>query len=291
MKVNAKRPDSVLARHRANFAALQCAESTFGEPLVELTKLQLQAYKSFGFVIVPGFLTPERVEALRDSCTAMKTKESGEANPLAHRGRIIGMFHKDKTQAELFDDQGLHDIATQLLGSQRPIRFLADEYASFSTPADWHPDMGVNEEFESLKFGFYLDDLSRGGCLRVVPGSHTPELHKLVETYRATEQPAAEMPWAYSCVTKPGDLLVFNLKLWHQGTANPAGTHRRVIFWSVGQGLPGFNQYARKFNDNVGRGKENEPWPESFIENAPKRRLEYLRFYESGTLKAKALEV
>ena len=45
---------------------------------MELTRLQLQAFKSFGFAIVPGFLHPDRVQALRDSCTAIKTQDSGE---------------------------------------------------------------------------------------------------------------------------------------------------------------------------------------------------------------------
>lgn len=258
---------------------------------MQLTKLQLQTYQSFGFLMIPNFLPQDRVQALRESCTAMKTRDSGEANALAHRGRIIGMFHKDPVQAELFDDIHLHEIATQLLGTERPIRFLCDEYASFSTPADWHPDMTSSETFDSLKFAFYLDDLSRGGCLRVVPGSHTPELHKLVGDYRNAATPAAEMPWAFSCVTQPGDLLVFNLKLWHQGTANPDGTHRRVIFWSIGQDSPAFNEFARKFNERVGRGSDSEPWPESFVKNAPPRRLDYLRFYAPGTKKAQTLEV
>jgi ectoine hydroxylase-related dioxygenase (phytanoyl-CoA dioxygenase family) len=149
--------------------------------------------------------------------------------------------------------------------------------------------MGPQEEFESLKFAFYLDDLSRGGCLRVVPGSHLPQLHQAVSDFRTAQQPQAEMPWAHPCVTQPGDLLIFNLKLWHQGTANEAGTHRRVIFWSVGQQATNFNAWARNFNEKVGRGTEDEPWPESFIKDAPRRRLDYLRVYAPGTKKAAML--
>jgi hypothetical protein len=90
-------------------------------------------------------------------------------------------------------------------------------------------------------------------------------------------------------MTEPGDLLIFNLKLWHQGTANPPGTHRRVIFWSVGQGKPEFNEYARNFHDKIGRGNRDEPWPELILKNAPRHRLEMLDVYEPSTLKQQAL--
>src|SRR5688500_3370258 len=193
---------------------------------MELSQQQLQAYDSFGFLVIPQFLSPERVQSLRDEVTRMKSAESGEADPLKHSGRVIGMFHKSEPLLELFDDPGLDAVARQLLKDPTDLRFLGDEYVSYSTPADWHPDMLATETFEALKFGFYLDDLSRGGCLRVVPGSHHPAFSKAVEAYRASggdDKP--EMPWAHSCVVEPGDLLVFNLKLWHQGTANPPGTH------------------------------------------------------------------
>lgn len=254
---------------------------------MQLSKIQLQTYETFGFLIVPAFLTPQRVEALRDAVSAMKAQESGEPDPLKHTGRVIGMFHKHPLLLELFDDPALHDIATQLLGAE-DLRFLGDEYVSYSTPADWHPDIGRAEQFESLKFGFYLDDLSRGGCLRVVPGSHKAELQDAVGRFRAGDNPPP-IDFAYPCMTNPGDLLIFNLKLWHQGTANPPGTHRRVIFWSVGQNRGKFGELARNFHDRVGRGKEDEPWPEMILRGAPRRRIELLDVYAPATKKGAAL--
>ena len=256
---------------------------------MELTTLQIQHYDSFGFVIIRDFLSGDLVQALRETLSRMKAEESGESDPLKHTGRVIGMFHKDPLQLELFDDPRLHAIAVQLLRDDKTLRFLGDEYASYSTPADWHPDMPPNTPFESFKFGFYLDDLSLGGYLRVVPGSHHLALSESVGAYRAAQTPAPEIEGAHSCLTNPGDLLIFNLKLWHQGTANPPGTHRRVIFWSVGQGHPEFNTYARNFHDTIGRGGQNDPWPELILTDAPRQRRALLDVYDAGTLKQKAL--
>ncbi|MCX5659367.1 MAG: phytanoyl-CoA dioxygenase family protein [Planctomycetota bacterium] len=253
---------------------------------MKLSPLQIQHYETFGYLIVRDFLAPARLEALRDAVTRLKTQESGEADPLKHRGRVLGMFHKDPVLLDLFDDADLSEIAATLLRDERPVRFLGDEYTSYSAPADWHCDMLNAEPFESLKFGFYLDDLSRGGCLRVVPGSHTKELSAKVDAYRAmSKEPPPEIDGAYSCMTNPGDLLVFNLKLWHQGTANAPGTHRRVIFWSLGQEHETFNTWARNFHDKVGRGKEDEPWPTSILDHPPARRRALLEVYPEGTRK------
>lgn len=257
---------------------------------MELNKLQLQHYETFGFLIVRDFLDPDLVRALRETLTWMKIEESGEADPLRHQGRVTGMFHKDALHRELFDDARLFAIARQLLGDSAPIRFLGDEYASFSTPADWHPDMGPDTPFESLKFGFYLDDLSHGGCLRVVPGSHHPKLSNSIAAYRTAAEPAPLIESAYPCMTNPGDLLIFNLKLWHQGTANQAGTHRRVIFWSLGQHQEKFITYAQGFHNNVGRGTENDPWPDFILADAPPHRRQLLDIYAPGTVKARALD-
>lgn len=253
---------------------------------MNLSALQLAAYDSFGFLVLPRFLSPERVEELRAEVSRLKAGESGESDLLRHTGRVVGMFHKSEPLLALFDDPRLDAAASTLLRDRDGLRFLGDEYVSYSTPADWHPDMGPDEPFEALKFAFYLDDLSRGGCLRVVPGSHHAELSRAVSAYRAAAEPAAEMPWAHACVVEPGDLLVFNLKLWHQGTANPPGTHRRVIFWSVGQGKSeAFRRYARTFHERVGRGGQDggrtpgageNHWPEAILREASPRRWELL---------------
>ena len=67
---------------------------------------------------------------------------------------------RDPADIREFSVNQLKQLAKELRDDT--VRFLGDEYASFSTPADWHPDMPSDTPYESLKFGFYLDDLSRG---------------------------------------------------------------------------------------------------------------------------------
>ncbi len=255
---------------------------------MQLTPTQIQHYDTFGFLIVPDFLSSEMVQSLRERLSEMKAEESGEADPLQHRGRILQMFHTDPLHLELFDDARLHAIATRLLREEN-VRFLGDEYASFSMPADWHPDTPPDASYESLKFGFYLDDLSRGGCLRVVPGSHNPDFSKSVQAFRSSQNPAPEIDGAFSCLTNPGDLLIFNLKLWHQGTENQPGTHRRVIFWSVGQDNVEFKTSAQDFHNRQSRGTADETWPDLILQNAPVHRKSMLDVYDENHLKHKQL--
>ena len=258
-------------------------------PTITLTPVQQQMYHSFGFLLIRDFLAKPEVQTLRDAVTRLKVEESGESDPLKHRGRVVGMFHQDHALRDLFDDPRLDAIARQLLPSDRGLRFLGDEYVSFSSPADWHPDMPTDAGFESLKFGFYLDDVSQGGFLRVVPGSHHAELFQAVEAFRKSTTPLPEMDAAHTCMTRPGDLLIFNLKLWHQGTANPEGTHRRVIFWSVGEPHERFDEYARNFHERNHRGGVDTPWPAGMLDGAPAYRLEMLDVYPAESGKQQSL--
>jgi len=255
---------------------------------MQLTDLQIQHFDTFGFLLIRDFLDDQTVQNLRAALDSLKTEESGETDTIKHCGRVLEMFNTDPTHIALFDDLRLHAIATTLLRDPNP-RFLGDEYASFSTGADWHPDTLSHVPYESLKFGFYLDDVSRGGFLRVVPGSHNPDFSDSIQAFRSAQDPSPEIDGAHICMTQPGDLLIFNLKLWHQGTINPEGTHRRVIFWSLGQDHPTFREFARDFHTTSRRGEQHEPWPDLILKDAPPHRRGMLDVYEPDTVKQQAL--
>ena len=72
-------------------------------------------------------------------------------------------------------------------------------------------------------------------------------------------------------------------------SAVEVGTHRRVIFWSVGQNHPEFNASAQRFHEQLERGNADEAWPEFILENAPRHRLQLLDVFEPGSAKHKAL--
>ena len=84
-------------------------------------------------------------------------------------------------------------------------------------------------------------------------------------------------------------MLAFNHKLWHQGTINPERTHRRVIFWSLGEGKPGYTKFAQHFHDKAGHAGGNAPWSDRLLQDAPPHRIDMLDVYARDTAKFQSL--
>ena len=97
---------------------------------MQLTKVQIQHFDTFGFLLIRDFLDDQTVQNLRGALDTMKTEASGETDTIKHRGRVLEMFNTDPTHIALFDDLRLHAIATTLLRDPNP-RFLATNTPAF----------------------------------------------------------------------------------------------------------------------------------------------------------------
>jgi len=89
----------------------------------------------------------------------------------------------------------------------------------------WHPDTS-SLDYKAAKFCVYPDPLNAdNGALRVIPGSHREPLHSELDRdpQSVFGLPPNELP-AYVFASQPGDVIVFNVGLWH---ASCGGDHRR----------------------------------------------------------------
>lgn len=109
----------------------------------------------------------------------------------------------------------------------------ADEPARFT----WHQDGGIqNRDLESVprprlsvKAAWWLSDLSESGRgnLRVLPGSH---LHNTLERPPRPDVPWPEPPGVVEVLAEPGDVLLFDRRLWHSRSPNRSALTRRAVF-------------------------------------------------------------
>lgn len=109
--------------------------------------------------------------------------------------------------------------------------------------ADWGPlwaDLGVHHPPFLLAFNLALQDLDAStGAIEVWPGTHRPQ--DAFEPGRLTVSPSAV---AERSRTDPsvrvtmvtGDLLLRDVRTWHRGSTNPAGTARPIVFGLVSAG-------------------------------------------------------
>lgn len=82
----------------------------------------------------------------------------------------------------------------------------------------------------SIKAAWWLSDLARPGRgnLKLVPGSHTSN--------RIDGPPRRDLPWpdppgAVEVTADPGDVVVFDRRVWHARSPNRSTTTRRAVFF------------------------------------------------------------
>jgi ectoine hydroxylase-related dioxygenase (phytanoyl-CoA dioxygenase family) len=104
---------------------------------------------------------------------------------------------------------------------------------------EWHQDGGwQNKELEtdprprlSVKAGYWLSDVSQPGRgnLKLVPGSHTVN--------RIDGPPRRDVPWpdpsgATQVTARPGDVVLFDRRIWHARSVNRSTLTRKAVFFA-----------------------------------------------------------
>ena len=225
-----------------------------------LTAAQLDHYRTFGFILLPGLLGPERTAALRAEVDAALHDAyattydervidgiSGHYLPMASRLTPV-------SASLICDDPVLIDAAQQLVGGA--VLPECPEGVLYFEEAWWHHDDGIG--VNGVKFATYFDHLEAGnGALRFVPGSHVPDHNARLYDYRArchearagrggsvegagaeglggarrhSAQRHDEMAAYPGHVpgSRPGDVFAFDLHTWH---ASFGGRDR--LAWSI----------------------------------------------------------
>jgi hypothetical protein len=210
-----------------------------------LTDGQIDYFRTFGFVVLRGFLSDragvlraETDAAVRDAYAATYDQRvidgiSGHYLPVASRRTPV-------SASLVCDDPRLIDAAEQLLGG--PVIPECPEGVLYFFEAGWHTDDGTG--VRGVKFAAYFDELTAAsGALRLVPGSHHPEQNTRLAAYRDRQPPIRDdtgfaayqacFP-GYVADTSPGDVIAFDLHTWHASV----GGRDRLAWTAVYQRRP-----------------------------------------------------
>jgi ectoine hydroxylase len=215
------------------------------QPPRSISTSEREQFDRDGFLIIPGALTPDDVRRYEDALDRVYAAATTD-------GRISGgtSMHQLSAVANcpeaaaLLDHPATFRYVWSLLGwnihvyhshldvhpplrAPRPFRF------------EWHQDGGrQNREIEteprprlSLKVAYWLSDVSEPGCgnLKVVPGSHL--------TNWISGPPRRDVEWpdpdgAVEVTASPGDVVVFDRRLWHARSENYSSHTRKAMFFA-----------------------------------------------------------
>jgi phytanoyl-CoA hydroxylase len=218
-------------------------------------------YRRDGYVVVPGVLDPDHVEACLTALTALAadpTIASGQRNgsgafialepdvdpaAISDRADLVRKFgdFTDTAPALLRAAMSsrLHAVLDALMGQGR---VLLQEMALVKPPKisgdkPWHQDAAYFRGSDpQLMFGVWiaLDPATReNGCMEVIPGSHLrgPAPHVPAEDINlCTIRPdLVRLDDRVALPMEPGDVLIFHSLIHHYTAANRSNRRRRAL--------------------------------------------------------------
>ena len=202
-----------------------------------LTAEQLAHFKTFGFVILRGLLTPDELETVRtefDRRAAVVL--SYEPFDGTKRHGINMMGEDTPFFASLMEDPRFAETAGQMFDDVLGRGSDGNRYVKNTF---WHYDPGCPEAY-GVKFATYLRPMrAHNGALRLVPGSHRrPWFDQLDERpplryawvrqdhARAEADDVVESVPGYACETDPGDVVAFDDRLYHASVGGSNDRHQ-----------------------------------------------------------------
>ena len=192
---------------------------------MRLTDQQMNHFDTFGFLIFRKLLSPDEVARYsRDFYNGLDAWLDGGEHDRKERHYATLMEEASPFIASLADDPRFGDVAEQLF--QKAMMCIAVDGSYMVGDTKWHPDTN-SMDYKAVKFCVYPDPLNAdNGALRVIPGSHREPLHSELnrDPQAVFGLPPNELP-AYVFTSEPGDVLVFNVGLWHASCGG--GDHRR----------------------------------------------------------------
>ncbi|MET7399336.1 phytanoyl-CoA dioxygenase family protein [Dactylosporangium sp. NPDC005572] len=254
-----------------------------------MTDVERVRFEHDGYLVIPGALTSEEVAAARTAVLRLWHADGHRGGPhgdtAMHRLSAVSACPE---LALLIDHPTVFRYVWSLLGWNVHIYHShVDVHPQLPQPQPdwwhWHQDGGrQNRELEttprprmSVKLAYWLSDVSYPdrGNLTVIPGSH--------RTNWLPGPPSRGVPWpqparALQITANPGDVVVFDRRLWHARSDNHSPHTRIAAFfgytyrWVTGRDhvadLPNRPEWAtftpvqRQLLGGIGTGDGDHAW-------------------------------
>jgi ectoine hydroxylase-related dioxygenase (phytanoyl-CoA dioxygenase family) len=178
---------------------------------------------------------------------------------------VLGFVEKRPLLASLIEDDRIYEPIEDLLGPG--FMWIGSDGNLYVGDTAWHSDSRpdpIEYGYTKIKVALYLEPVTKEtGCLRVIPGSHTPPMHEELEPMRHLREmqsdyagktkssqevagehggqapsvepfgvPSYEMP-GFALESQPGDAVFFNHRIWHSSFGGWTG--RRMFTLNFGQ--------------------------------------------------------
>lgn len=200
-----------------------------------MTEIEKQSLDNEGYVALPGFMSAELLNALRQRVEELfeleKDRAGREFKQEPQTRRLANLVNKGEIFERLIVTPEILERVRHILGPEFKLGSL--NARSANPHSDWaqplHCDVGAiadDKGFWVANTVWMLDDFTlSNGALRLVPGSH--RWRQLPQ--QALKDPLAAHPQEVLITGTAGTVVVMNAHLWHGGTANRTAAPRCAL--------------------------------------------------------------
>ena len=233
-----------------------------------LTELEIGQFQAFGYVVLRECLDSDEVQRLQEAFDrVVKTAPALDDFGTAGSKRTLSFMEADDSFGALIEHPKIMEAMRDIDGTE----FLYTGAGDLTANVDdvfWHTDGNPSMQPMLGKTAIYLSDATDGdGALNIIPGSHHPEFSAalfrsyspLGDEYRGRahdERFRGEVPGVVEVRAKPGDVVLWDNRIWHSAWKRKDGKPRRNIFFN----------YVRDPLDDPIRGREVREWVDKEVE-------------------------
>lgn len=202
-----------------------------------LTQQQRNHFATFGFFVWRQAFSPAEISDIeRQFESVLAADRGGHDFEGKHRQGVHGFVEQRPELIRLVEDERIYSAVEELLGAD--FVWIGSDGNLYVGDTHWHPDNP--QPYQRLKVAFYLDPVTKDtGCLRVIPGSHRPQLAEVLRQSPpgadASSSPYGIDPAQVPCFpleSTPGDVVFFNQGVWHSAFGGRVG--RRMFTLNFG---------------------------------------------------------
>lgn len=188
-----------------------------------------------GFAPLPGFMTPELLEALRLRTAEVEAEEGDRAGAEFKQEpgakRLANLVDKGEVFESILARAEILEVIAHVLGPEFKLGSLnyRSAYPNEGGLQPLHVDMGLLMDDSGSRVCntiWLLDDFTpANGATRAVPGSQ----HWRQRPQDVLADPNASHPQEVLVTGKAGDVVIMNSHCWHGGTTNHTPRPRRAL--------------------------------------------------------------
>jgi len=218
------------------------------QPQIEVTEEQCEQFREEGYLLIENALAPFGLDRVRSAFEAVQRQTEPEWRAMVESGAIKGgygngpdahtmgnAYEYDSIFLDIADNPITKPILETVIGPNlQSMEIVAHcHHGHTAAHTGWHRDWPPYRHPEYIlkaKAFYFLDDQTEDmGCFTIVPGSHKRDEYPPKEQY--TNDQLEAMPGLKKMVGPAGSVLIWDVTLWHTGTANISDKDRRLLIY------------------------------------------------------------